>query len=282
MWLITSSTNRKFDYKLVANLNIFSSSFEYKYDSEDGTYKYFLDNDSAVYYNIGNNTYISRYNNAHYTCFNDSGKCSTLYYISRYDSGYLYYFTLENGEDIEDLYADLLSNNSVNSTDSLLKKVTDIFYEKFLINYSNSLEDVIYCNDRTLKSYDSSFFNPHGGNIMNSFNFSSWGLSYPSVDLICENVTDKFSVSNNKAKLKYPIGHITNNELSILNVYKKFSFGLSMSPYAFSISGSLNCGTSIGGITSNCSVTPVISLNPYAFYTSGDGSATNPYIIDTN
>ena len=112
----------------------------------------------------------------------------------------------------------------------------------------------------------------------------------PFENLKCENITDRFSVNNNQAKLKYKVGLISIPEYNILGSYTLHSNQdyWTISPYYFVASSSdMRIITSTGTIAladgiNKYGVKPVISLRPGTLYTSGDGSMANPYIIETN
>ena len=97
-------------------------------------------------------------------------------------------------------------------------------------------------------------------------------------------------MSNNKAKLDYPIGLLTYGEYSMLNSYYLFKTGNSYwiySPdyyngavYMYEIGSR---GYTSDKITSGTSgVRPVISVIPDIKASYGDGSKEYPYYIDTS
>ena len=88
-----------------------------------------------------------------------------------------------------------------------------------MINNSQYLEDTIFCNDRTIEKMGG--LNPNGGTIRQAVIFTEY---ITSKDLLCKNETDKFSVNNEIAKLKYPIGLITWEEKQMMG--KKFRYVL--------------------------------------------------------
>ena len=108
-------------------------------------------------------------------------------------------------------------------------------------------------------------------------------------DLSCANITDKFSVSNNKAKLTYPVGLLTypesyllnNNNLRKVNSHKWWL----LSPFNFYGPNAYDSGIYLTGsnvsifIDNNCGVRPVVSLKPGTGYTSGTGSKSDPYVV---
>ena len=180
----------------------------------------------------------------HYTCnlTNDSGTCASVRYYY-YDN---YYITLTGGDTIEDALYKMTGTGStttkaknasyvLNRTDSKAKTEIENWFKTNLTNeedasktnYQEYLEDTIYCNDRSYKetgssnTYNQSGWNPNGGSLSTNLYFGTWNrfnnsnwystINIPSME--CENVTDRFSVSNQEAKLKYPVGLLTADEI---------------------------------------------------------------------
>ena len=223
-------------------------------------------------------------------------KCSRLGYIfSNYNSSryLLYYIGFKNGKGLNDYIYDSLYNN-VNVKDSNAKKVLENWFENNLLDYQEYLEDTIFCNDRTI--YDLGALNPNGGEISQELFFKN----YKNPTLLCKNNMDSFSVSNEEAKLRYPIGLLTIDEALLANGIFDESITL-MTPYNIFFSGSkispkigktsryrvwhdngyYNYVTS-GDIKYTSYIVPVVSLKSGIKYTSGTGSSSEPYIIDTN
>ena len=75
-----------------------------------------------------------------------------------------------------------------------------------MTNYTSYLEDNVYCNNKSISNIDIS-------NTTTNIIFKPYDLTN---DLSCDNLTDQFSLSNNKAKLKYSIGLLTVEELKNL------------------------------------------------------------------
>lgn len=88
-----------------------------------------------------------------------------------------------------------------------------MWYEDNLMNYSDYLEETIYCNNRNVTNLESSGWNPNGGLSTNKLQFDN---SFSNSNLYCVNQTDQFSVSNLSAKLKYSIGLPTLSEVNLL------------------------------------------------------------------
>lgn len=96
-------------------------------------------------------------------------------------------------------------------------------------------------------------------------------------DLSCPNATDQFSTLNSKAKLKYKIGLMSYREMELLNNFDARKTGqwywLS-SPTFFSYSVVIYIAIVL------LLARIAISLNSGTEYVAGDGSVTNPYIVE--
>lgn len=134
-------------------------------------------------------------------------------------------------------------------------------------------------------------WSPNGGSTSFFLLFNSYNRNY---DLSCKNNTDKFSKNNNKTKLKYPIGLLSASE--VLLAYYNASYSdyylntgswyILNTPYYYhnylAYTGSVysmeyliyDNANVIGGIR------PSVSLKPGIEYASGDGSFTNPFVIE--
>jgi hypothetical protein len=223
----------------------------------------------------------------HYTCFNETGVCSSLAYAFYYDPiGRLNYINLMGGKGIEDALEEMLYSNNVNTKDSIMKLGIELWYKKYMLSYDSYIDDTIYCNDRSIRSMGG--FNPDGGGMASLLIFRGYPLG---TDLSCANITDKFSISNSSAQLTYKVGLMSALEMNLLNQnsarksgqsYWLFSPGRFGNQYAIHYSTDVN--GDLGTIYTNSvyGVRPAISLIPGIEYTSGDGSMANPYVVDTN
>ena len=197
-----------------------------------------------------------------------------------------------------------LPNNRTNTNNSTIKTVIDNWYASNMTSYTKYLSTTaVYCNDRNLNSgsmYSTSAFNyaPYG---------RVWTTYVPTYD--CTEITDAFSVDNTSAKLTYPIALMTADEI----IYAGEKGGENLtSPYAWYYLN--NANTSITGstwwwlmspnawtgsvanvyrvlgsgnpgnlgynyVSDVSAVRPVISLKSNVVWSSGDGTATNPYQI---
>ena len=257
---------------------VFGNSFTYA----NGTYT-LTDTKTVATWSSGYNTI----NNNHYSCMTTGITCSSIYYFYYTDSTYAYYITLTNGKSVNDVLNEMLYADDVNKNDSTIKAYIDSWYENNLASYEDRLEDTVFCNDRSISSLNG--WNPNGGSTTSFLLFKSFDdTSNPS--LACTNETDRFSMSNPKAKLSYPIGLLSVPELSLA--------GYGSSDYINNGQGVLtgspsNLGngyagvstlTSLGNISGNYAdssrgVRPSVSLKPNTYFSSGDGSFTNPFVI---
>ena len=226
-------------------------------------------------------------NNYHYTCGGSSSSCSSVRYVYTVTNNKAYYITLSNGKKVEDALEDMLTNSS-NTTDSTIKEYIDTWYQNNMIDYTDRLEDTIFCNDRSISNLGG--WNPDGGSTtsMNFLKLRNYERS--NRDLNCENVTDQFSISNTKASLSYPIGMLTSPEVLLLNNELLTNTG----GYYWLLSPAELNGYSVaqGTATENgrviisyhngyeYGIRPVVSLIPVIKVVSGDGSKTNPYVVD--
>lgn len=205
-------------------------------------------------------------------------------YIYSVSNTSAYYISLSLGKSIEDAINEMLYIDDVNTNNSTIKSVIDAWYQKYMINYTSYLEDTIFCNERSTSSlagWSSS------GNVTSSVHFKEY---YSSNKLTCTNETDKFSLSNTKAKLTYPVGLLTNAEANLLK--NNTAIGSTQpywsgTPLYFSSFAAIRSFDENGvgkdtAVSYGLGVRPTISLKPKTKYISGDGSMENPYIVDTS
>ena len=280
LWYITKTTNTYMEYIKVSDIK-YAKGFTY--DNNTGTYT--LNGESVSFWNITDSTNKTSLNNAHYTCWNKTGKCSTISYIYYVCDNTPYYIDITEGKNVETALNEMLYNDNVNTTNSIIKSGVDAWFKQSLLNYSNYLEDTIFCDDRSQKNPLIHGWNPNGGSISTYMNLSG------SSDLSCPNETDRFSVGNEKAKLVYKVGLMSQREMNLANndniqktgeTYWLGSAGdmtyLQASAYYVRNTGYINRHY----VTAAFGVRPAISLKPGIIYSSGDGSMANPYVIDTD
>jgi hypothetical protein len=158
-----------------------------------------------------------------------------------------------------------------------------------MTKYTSYLEDTIYCNNRSPMAEDTSFNGPNG-NIRNPIDINTKFMYYSdfSPDLSCRQDTDKFSVSNPKAKQKYPVNLLTSHEMALFNnnqareVAESFYTGTRTSYNGNN--GTTVIATYYGSSygSSYYGIVPAISLKYGTQYISGTGTTEDPYVVDTS
>lgn len=270
---------------------IYGSTFIY----DEVTQEYRL---SGEIQNISNwSKEYTKLGNVHYTCWNSTGTCQTISYVYDYsiNNSTTSYLNLEAGTSIEKALKDMLSADDVNKTNSAIKKVIDLWYSRNMIEYTDYLEDTVWCNSRRiskLAGWDSS-----GGSTSGHLYF--WSYSNSS-NLTCPDKIDSFTVDkiNGNGALTYPVGLVTISEQN-LSFYsdnsplENNSFYWTLSPYDLYrdiIGGFKPRGYSISSIgdrhseitTFKVGVRPSISIRAGIKYSDGDGSVDKPYVILTD
>ena len=237
-------------------------------------------------------------NNNHYTCFSTGTTCSSVYYIIYTLSYQVYYITLTNGKKVEDALDEMFTN----TTNSTAKTQIDNWYNTNLSSYTSYIEDTVYCNDRSISELNG--WDPNGGNTSKYLPFSPYTRAWTnySPSLTCSRVLDKFTVSSSKGNgaLTYPVGLITADEVmyaggrggstsnSTYYLYTNQAYW-SFSPYCFGNNYAseflvVSTGSfSYNDVSNTRGVRPVVSLtSTSAVVSGGDGTSTNPYVIETN
>ena len=203
-----------------------------------------------------------------------------------------------------------LENNRLNINDSTIKTYVDNWYKNNLTAYTKYLsKNAVYCNDRTLGSGQTY-------STTKRFNYASWERIFTNYQnnqptYNCTNMSDAFSVNNASAKLDYPVGLMSIDELSYAggegintltapyawyytNVNGESSYGSaafwSLSPISWNDSDSVVWGvysSDLPGALSSVIVDRSFALRPSVSLSScnlifrGDGSPENPYEIYT-
>ena len=222
-----------------------------------------------------------------YSCLNTS--CNVVYRITKYQSDTR--MTVQPISYSSDSYEYTIINN----TDSHMKNTIDTWYRNNLINYTSYLADEIFCNDRRI-NYGLGYL------IVPTTTYGAYGRLYEkkTPSLKCTQDNDKFRISNELAKLDYPIALITADEVAIAggvwnvpnsNYYLysgKYFWTMSPSDFEASYSdvrvwrvapsGYLNLANNV---TSSFGTRPVINLRSDVQITKGDGTALNPYVVQS-
>ena len=197
-----------------------------------------------------------------------------------------------------------LENNRLNTNDSTIKRYVDNWYKNNLTAYTKYLSnDAVYCNDRNLASGE---IYSTTSNFLYASDERIEKNKQPTYN--CTNMSDAFSVNNASAKLDYPVGLMTIDELSYAggeydtlldapyawyytNANGESSYGsaafLPLSPcywsgYSSGVWRVLGPGVlSDIDMDNSIGVRPSVSLSSCNLISRGDGSPENPYEIYT-
>ena len=240
--------------------------------------------------------------------YNDSSSGDTIIGSSQYntnseDNAYVGYMYGMAG-------SSTYSETHKNTNNSTIKTYIDTWYQNNLINYTDYLQDSIYCNDRSVtpvESFGGMEFSGNGtGTTLTAYsNFTRNWINNPSTpSLKCTNTNDRFTVStvNGNGALTYPIGLITTDEIilsggkgyDVMNSsyitntdYYLYNNKLywSMTPNTFTgdsarVDNVLGDGMVIYNLVSNTlGVRSVISLRSDVIK-GGNGTMNNPFTVE--
>ncbi len=195
--------------------------------------------------------------------------------------GYMYNSDTLNGTYKQQLRGD--TTYELNTTDSLLKEKTEYWFSNSSIN-EDKLEDVVYCNDRTLASNSSVTEEQLESATSGSIRFINFNNKET---LECSLITDSFNTKNRKATTNYKVGFMTKPESKLITstVFNNSGYWWLGSPYNFGqdeasincISYSMNDGC---GAYYTRGIRPVITINSTIGIADGTGSTTSPYIVN--
>ena len=298
VYYISDTDNCQIKYYILNYTYYFASDINY--DSTTNTYSYDTNGTiQEVYdwyhqYNILNNTHYmcETYNPSTHNC--EANK--PIYYIDYTSNNEMYYATLNGVSNISQALINMLSKDTiennqvvtVNKYNSSIKGVIDSWYMQNIEdnNLTSYLDDnSVYCYNRTITNYGS-----WSENGSTTSNYGVYFIFHTNDETLgCSNVTDRFSVNNNKAKLSYPIGLLSTNERNMM--FDGFartgqSWWLGTANYFYNdyvrghvvyTSGSRSqlIGSYVSGVR------PAIVLKPGVEISSGDGTYNTPYVIDT-
>ena len=296
---ITGTTNYSEIHDLLNYTYYFASDINY--DSNTNTYSY--DTNGTIVEVYDWRTQYNTLNNNHYMCENyDSvnntcGANNPIYYVNYSSNTSMYYSILENVPNIESALVNMLSKDTtennqiitVNKYNSAIKGVIDNWYENNLQTLSSYLDnDAVYCNDRTITSY--------GGWSKTGSTTSNYTLQFKYYDsqsktnasLTCTNVTDRFSKTNDKALLTYPVGLLSEAERAMMYLgYARTGQNWWLgSPSAFNNYHAFGRNVYTSGSYSNYyvnasyGVRPAIVLKP-GVEIEGQGTYDEPYVVKT-
>ena len=198
-----------------------------------------------------------------------------------------------------------LDSNRTNTNNSTIKTYIDNWYNNNLSSYSKYIStEAVYCNDRNLASGQTY-------STTSNFDYASWERigtnKQPTYN--CTNIKDAFSGSNSEAKLTYPIGLMTADEVAyaggkaFTNLPSPYAwyylnsaggsitgstYWYSLSPiywygsfsWVWGVAGSDNTGyLGRNSVVGSLAVRPVISLKSCTLYSTGNGAPETPYEI---
>ena len=231
-------------------------------------------------------------NNGLYSCLNTS--CNVVYKVTGYINA-----TQMIVQPISYSSNSLLTAQT-NKTDSPIKTKLDNWYKTNMTSYTSKLADETFCNDRSISS----------GTGYKTDSYTFYGAYNRLQDskkpsLKCSQNNDKFKMSNESAKLDYPVGLILADEVALAggrsyyngeyspnsNYYLyngKYYWTLSPSYFNPYYSGAYVWYVLPSGslcpwdyVTASMGVRPVINLRADTLITKGDGSALNPFVVET-
>ena len=229
-------------------------------------------------------------NNGLYSCLNTA--CNVVYKVTGYSNA-----TTMIVQPISYSSNSLLTAQT-NKTDSPIKTKLDNWYKTNMTSYTSKLADETFCSDRSIS----------GGTGYKTDSFTFYGAYNRLEDskkpsLKCSQNNDKFKMSNESAKLDYPVGLILADEVALAggrayyngtyspnsNYYLytgKYYWTLSPSifrsidsfAYVWRVvpSGSLN---PLAHMRDSIGVRPVINIKADTLMTKGDGSSLNPFVV---
>ena len=181
-------------------------------------------------------------------------------------------------------------DDTANTTNSTIKTSIDTWYKNNMTNYTDKLEDTVFCSDRSYAT---------NGSTLNFVAKNRLDVN-KTPTLKCKNLKDRFTVdiNNGNGNLTYPVALITADEtayagavhtLANSTFYLKIgTWHATMTPYDFTsstpnvlyIGGAGYFKGADGGVyDASGAVRPVISLKPGIAMTGGSGTATDPFIV---
>ena len=220
-----------------------------------------------------------------YSCLNTS--CNVVYKVTGYSSETV--MMVQPISYSSDSYADAVTN----TTNSSIKTTLDTWYKNNMTAYTSYLADTTFCNDRSVTSGSGYLTTP-------TTTYGAYGrlTLRRAPSLKCAQDSDKFTLTNESAKLDYPVSLITADEASMAggvvgvansNYYLyngQYTWTLSPSlfrsnasnAYVWDVlpSGGLNAWNDV---TYSFGARPVINLKADTQITKGDGTALNPYVV---
>ena len=229
-------------------------------------------------------------NNQLYSCLNTS--CNVVYKIVGYNS-----VTEMKVQPISYSSNSLLTAQT-NTTDSPIKTKLDSWYKTNLTSYTSKLADETFCSDRSITSGSGYLTTPT--TFYGAYNRLQ---DRKTSSLKCSGDNDKFKMSNESAKLNYPVALITADEVAMAGGRAYYNGAYSPNSNYYLYNGKYFWSLSPSHFDSNYSsayvwyvmpsgslspwyyvaysfgVRPVINLRANTLITKGDGSFLNPFVL---
>ena len=280
-----SASNTSYYYWGVEHTYNYGESVDYNGET------YTLSGDVQSIWDLSDLDERSKLSTHHYTCLNSNNSCSDINYVYFYSSNLYSISTMYPNLALQDM----LSSDDVNKVNSTIKSGLDAWYKHYLLDYSDYIEDTIYCNDRNV--FKLGGWDPNGGIVGAGDSIDENGTTTTNAsdlkfnlysnyrDIACKGDVNQFSVSNPKAKLTYPIGLMSIYEWLLPISLKLRSAGQNFwvnGPVYFSSSSINDYVDDLGyyrqsSVSNSCGVRPAISLKSNAKVISGDGSTSDPF-----
>ena len=267
-------------YALFTNTQKYNFGTGYSFD--ESTKKFTLTGDIKQLTWIDNHDEIVK--NNLYSCLNTS--CNVVCKVTGYSSETV--MIVQPISYSSDSYADAVTN----TTNSSIKTTLDTWYKNNMTAYTPYLADTTFCNDRSINSGSGYLTTP-------TTIYGAYGrlALRRAPSLKCAQANDKFTLTNESAKLDYPVSLITADEASMAggvvdvansNYYLyngQYTWTLSPSGFYSNISFANVWYVSPSGtlisyhVDFSFGVRPVINLKADTQITKGDGTSLNPFTV---
>ena len=220
-----------------------------------------------------------------YSCLNND--CNVVYKVIGYQNDTT--MTVQPISYSSDSYTDAVTN----TTNSTMKNTLDTWYKNNLTSYASYLADETFCSDRSISSDSGYLTTPT--TFYGAYNRNA---NRRTPNLKCVQGNDKFKVSNESAKLDYPISLITVDEALMaggVNDTPNSNYYLYNGQYFWTLSPShfdsaysiarIWCVDftggmySLGRVANYFRIRPVINIKDDTLITKGDGTALNPFKV---
>lgn len=249
---------------------------------------------------------VSTVSTNHYTCRNNTGTCSEISFITFASDTTIYNVRFTNQKTIETF----INESKGMDYNSTIKDVIDEWFIMYF-DYPSTyiyLDDSIYSGDRTMNTYgnDTSYttngWMSNNANTSNHLYYSTYGSLYFShkPSFKSTNRLDNYTIydtTNGNAFLRFPIALISGDDLMLAgstasedsnNYLNSGEDYWTMSPRTFNradvrlfyleASGEISSKV----VSEELAVRPAVTLSNNVVFTSGDGTANNPYNIGVN